>query len=93
MKEFISRVDEKCRVSLELVFPEFKDHSDPIVSTTEMLELIAQASSIFGDTWDLLCKLQGVKVNEPSQKEKNVPLMLIHVTIDDNHIARNMSLS
>ena len=54
VKEFIARVDEKYRVGLESVFSEFKDYSDPIVSTPDMLELIAQALSIFGDTWDLL---------------------------------------
>ena len=81
VKEFIMRVDDKCRAGLELVFSEFKDHSDPIVSTLDMLELIAQAPSISGDTWDLLCKLRGVKVNQPSQKEKNV--LLIHSVFYD----------
>ena len=30
VKEFIARVDDKCQAGLELVFSEFKNHSDPI---------------------------------------------------------------
>ena len=72
VQEFITHIDDKCRAGLESVFLEFKDYPDPIVSTPDMLEFVVHAPSIFGDTWNLLCDLQGMKPNQTSQKQKNV---------------------
>ena len=40
------------------VLNEFKNHSDPIVSTPSMEEFIEQAPVVFGDLWDVMCDLR-----------------------------------
>ena len=58
---FLNTIDEACRVALESVFLEFKDHSRPIVETDVMLQFIEKAPAVFGDSWDKMCEWRGVK--------------------------------
>ena len=51
------------------VLSEFKNHSDPIVSTPSMQEFIEQASVVFGNLLGVMCDLRGVK---PKQKREKV---------------------
>ena len=47
---------------------EFKNHSDPIVSTPSMEEFIEQAPVVLGDLWDVMCDLRGVKPKQKREK-------------------------
>ena len=69
----MSKIDNTCFSCLQSVFLEFRDHSHPIVATSTMLEFIAKAPAIFGDTWDLLCELCGVKPKQKEEKQCNIP--------------------
>jgi len=68
---FLAAIDDCCRESLESVFTEFKDHSRPVVETEVMLDFIAQAPTVFGDSWDKMCEWRGVS-NRKADKVKNV---------------------
>ena len=54
------------------MFTEFKDHSRLTVETPNMLAFTEQAPTIFGDTWNLLCNLRGVKQDQKEEKERNI---------------------
>ena len=68
---FLDAIDESCRLSLESVFTEFKDHSWPVVETDVMLDFIDQAPAVFGPTWDKMCEWRGV-TNRKKDAELNI---------------------
>ena len=68
--QFFNEIDQCCREGLESVYCDFQDFSNPIVRTPDMQQFIEQMPSVFGETWNHLCKLRGVKENHKMEKEK-----------------------
>ena len=69
---FLSKIDSLCEKNLMSVFTDFKNHAEPIIPTTEMCALIAEAPNVFGQTWNHLCDLRGVQANQPKKEPLNV---------------------
>ena len=69
VQEYMSLLDTHCRTRLESLFNEFQIHSNPIISVSDMQTFINQAPAIFGDTWQFLCDLHGVKPNQKKREE------------------------
>ena len=69
---FLSKIDSLCEKNLLSVFTDFKNHAEPIIPTTEMCALIAEAPTVFGQTWNHLCDLRGVQANQPKKEPLNV---------------------
>ena len=69
---FITKVDETFRKSMEKVMCDWTNHSQPLVSTTEMKDLITNAKTVFGPLWRLHSKLRGVMPNVKEEQQRNV---------------------
>ena len=69
---FLKRFDDMCRGLMESVFAEFKNHSKPIISVSAMKVFIEEAPSIFGDVYELLSDIQGIRRNQKAEKDINV---------------------
>ena len=63
---FFSKSDALCEENLLSVFTDFKNHTEPIIPTSEMKALIAEAPRVFGATWNHPCDLCGVQPNVAS---------------------------
>ena len=61
--EFLDRFDEMCRSSIQSVFLEFKDHSQPIISTPMMEEFLNEAPYVFGELYQLLLSMRNYRPN------------------------------
>ena len=69
---FLSKIDSLCEENLMTVFTDFKNHAEPIIPTSDMRALIAEAPNVFGQTWNHLCDLRGVQANQPKMEQRNV---------------------
>ncbi len=69
---FLSKIDALCEKNLLSVFTDFKNHTEPIIPTMEMNALIAEAPTVFGQTWNHMCDLHCIQANCPSKEPLNV---------------------
>ena len=69
---FLSKIDSLCEKNLISVFTDFKNHAEPIIPTSDMNALIAEAPRVFGATWNHMCDLRGVHPNRPKKEAQNI---------------------
>ena len=68
--DFCNKFDSHCLEAITSVLTEFWCHADPIIATDKMKEFIAEAPSIFGELWHIMCVLRGVKPNQAREKDR-----------------------
>jgi hypothetical protein len=61
---FCEKFDRLCMDSIKSVLTKFHVLLKPIIMTTSMQAFIEEAPAIFGELWDLMCNLRGVKPNQ-----------------------------
>ena len=67
---FLQRFDNQCKEGIISVLSDFNNHSDLIIFTPIMDEFIKEAPAVFGDMWDLMCDLRGIKPNYKREKDR-----------------------
>ena len=65
---FLREFDSHCEESLRTVFTQFTNHSLPVISRGAMEGFIARSPEVFGDLWEILCHLRGVKPGQAKEK-------------------------
>ena len=67
---FLDNFDRACEDAIEFSLLNFVTHSDPIVPTDVMTYFISQAPAVFGDMWDLMCKVCGIKTTHSREEHR-----------------------
>lgn len=72
VQKFFTKVDNKFLQSQERVFTEWTIHSEPIVATDVMKDLIKEAADVFRSFWQQMIGLRGVRPKRVREKDRNI---------------------